>query len=121
MADQSAEFLKVASEAALQAGEIISAAFSEAKEVEFKGTVDLVTKTDKQCEELIFGVIREAFPSHKFIGEEGSASQGFTEQLTHEPTWLVGEQHPYTLHHLIFLILWIQFCMLKSISRSAPS
>ena len=39
------------------------------------GDADLVTETDKKCEELILGRIREAFPDHKFIGEEGSAAQ----------------------------------------------
>ncbi|KAK9868681.1 hypothetical protein WJX84_007107 [Apatococcus fuscideae] len=57
-------YLDVASRAALQAGEVITAAFSEQKAVEFKGKVDLVTETDKQ-------------------------SQGFTAELTDEPTWLV--------------------------------
>lgn len=84
------KYLEVASSAAQRAGEIITAAFSEPKSVEFKGKVDLVTETDKQCEEIILTELREAFPSHKFIGEEGSAAQGFTSELTDEPTWLVG-------------------------------
>ncbi|KAK9842701.1 hypothetical protein WJX74_000846 [Apatococcus lobatus] len=82
-------YLDVASRAALQAGEVITAAFSEQKAVEFKGKVDLVTETDKQCEKLILTALRQAFPSHHFIGEEGSAAQGFTAELTDEPTWLV--------------------------------
>ncbi len=39
------------------------------------GIVDLVTETDKKCEEIIFSSIRDAFPDHKFIGEEDSAAQ----------------------------------------------
>ena len=84
------KYLEVALKAARQAGDLISAAFSEPKSVEFKGKFDLVTETDKQCEELILKALRQAFPAHKFIGEEGSAAQGFTAELTDEPTWLVG-------------------------------
>jgi hypothetical protein len=40
-----------------------------------QGVVDLVTETDKKCEEIVFSSIREAFPDHKFIGEEDSAAQ----------------------------------------------
>jgi fructose-1,6-bisphosphatase/inositol monophosphatase family enzyme len=39
------------------------------------GAVDLVTETDKKCEELVLGTIHKTFPDHKFIGEEGSAAQ----------------------------------------------
>lgn len=39
------------------------------------GAVDLVTETDKHCEEIILSAIQNAFPDHKFIGEEGSAAQ----------------------------------------------
>jgi hypothetical protein len=53
------------------------------------GSVDLVTETDKQCEALVLSRIRAAFPDHKFIGEEGSAAQGFTDELTEAPTWMV--------------------------------
>ena len=90
MPQDQAEFVRVASKAARKAGDLIRAGFSAPKGVEFKGAVDLVTDTDKQCEKLIFDILRKAFPTHKFIGEEGSASQGFTDELTDEPTWLVG-------------------------------
>ncbi|MEW5314595.1 MAG: hypothetical protein WDW38_006078 [Sanguina aurantia] len=64
-------YLQTAVQAAHAAGEIISAAFSKPKSVILKGAVDL-----------------EAFPSHLFIGEEGSAEQGFASELTDEPTWM---------------------------------
>ena len=51
--------------------------------------MDLVTETDKECEKLIFGRLKEAFPDHKFIGEEESSAQGFTAGLTDAPTWMV--------------------------------
>lgn len=81
-------FEAVAVEAAKQAGEIISSSFYKSKTVENKGAVDLVTEIDKACEDLIFKKIQVAFPSHKFIGEEGSSLSG-TAELTDDPTWLV--------------------------------
>ncbi|KAJ0429855.1 putative L-galactose 1-phosphate phosphatase [Helianthus annuus] len=50
--------------------------------------VDLVTETDKACEDLIFNHLKQHFPSHKFVGEETTAADGVSE-LTNEPTWIV--------------------------------
>ncbi|XP_075503020.1 inositol-phosphate phosphatase-like isoform X2 [Primulina tabacum] len=52
------------------------------------GEVDLVTETDKKCEDLIFYYLKQHFPEHKFVGEETTAACGATE-LTEEPTWIV--------------------------------
>lgn len=82
------EFLDVAVEAAKSAGEVIRRGFYETKHVEHKGVVDLVTETDKACEELIFDHLKKNFPTHKFIGEETSAALG-TSELTDDPTWIV--------------------------------
>ncbi|GAX80036.1 hypothetical protein CEUSTIGMA_g7475.t1 [Chlamydomonas eustigma] len=83
------KYLSVALAAANAAGNVIKDAFSSrSKHVEHKGTVDLVTETDKKCESLVLSLIQETFPSHKFIGEEGSAAQGFTAELTDDPTWM---------------------------------
>ncbi|KAI3849596.1 hypothetical protein MKW92_048310 [Papaver armeniacum] len=82
------QFLSVAIEAAKRAGEIIRKGFHEKKNVEHKGQVDLVTETDKACEELIFNHLKQHFPEHKFIGEETDAANGTTE-LTDEPTWII--------------------------------
>ncbi|KAG5561194.1 hypothetical protein RHGRI_004274 [Rhododendron griersonianum] len=69
--DSHSKFLAIAVEAAKKAGE-----------------VDLVTETDKACEDLIFNHLKQYFPSHQFIGEETTAACGVTE-LTDEPTWIV--------------------------------
>ncbi|KAG1662640.1 hypothetical protein FOA52_009625 [Chlamydomonas sp. UWO 241] len=82
------EFLAVALSAAIAAGDVIAAAFKEPKDVVHKGAVDLVTATDQACENIVQSRLKEAFPSHRFIGEEGSAAQGFTAELTDEPTWM---------------------------------
>ncbi|KAJ1427139.1 Inositol monophosphatase-like [Sesbania bispinosa] len=69
--DSHSEFLASAVDAARKAGE-----------------VDLVTETDKACEDLIFNHLKQLYPTHKFIGEETTAAFGATE-LTDEPTWIV--------------------------------
>ncbi|XP_010538424.1 PREDICTED: inositol-phosphate phosphatase [Tarenaya hassleriana] len=80
--------LAVAIDAAKKAGEIIRTGFYQTKHVEHKGQVDLVTETDKACEDLVFNHLKQHFPDHKFIGEETTAAYGVTE-LTDEPTWIV--------------------------------
>ncbi|KAM7501047.1 hypothetical protein LguiA_025461 [Lonicera macranthoides] len=86
--DSLAEFLAIAVDAAKSAGEIIRKGFYQTKHVEHKGQVDLVTETDKACEDLIFNHLKQHLPNHKFIGEETTAACGATE-LTDEPTWIV--------------------------------
>jgi inositol-phosphate phosphatase/L-galactose 1-phosphate phosphatase len=80
--------LAVATDAAKKAGQVILDSFHKAKDVEHKGLVDLVTETDKACEEYIFTQLRTSFPSHQLIGEEASSLNGVP-ILTDEPTWLV--------------------------------
>lgn len=58
-------YLKVAASAAKDAGLVIAAAFQQPKNVDHKGAVDLVTETDRHCEELICSRLKEAFPDHK--------------------------------------------------------
>ncbi|OMO76932.1 Inositol monophosphatase [Corchorus capsularis] len=81
-------FLATAIDAAKKAGEIIRKGFYQTKHVEHKGQVDLVTETDKSCEDTVFNHLKEHYPSHKFIGEETTAACG-TSELTDEPTWIV--------------------------------
>ena len=72
--------------------------------------MDLVTETDKECEKLIFGRLKEAFPDHNFIGEEESSAQGFTAGLTQAPTWMVdpvdGERGLPSRTHKRLCMLW---------------
>lgn len=81
--------LEVAHQAALEAGAVIATAFRQPKNITEKlNAADLVTETDKQSEHLILGRIQAAFPDHHFIGEEGTAAQGFASELSDEPTWM---------------------------------
>ncbi|KAL3519314.1 hypothetical protein ACH5RR_017463 [Cinchona calisaya] len=88
MAQNVEEFLSIAVDAAKKAGEVIREEFYKIKHVKHKGQVDLVTETDKACEDLIFNHLKQHFPNHKFIGEETTAACGAIE-LTEEPTWIV--------------------------------
>lgn len=87
--------LEVAKQAALAAGKIIQESFSsDNKRIQQKSThVDLVTETDKKCEQVIHSMLLEQFPSHKFIGEEQASAEGGQPPLTDEPTWMVSMPH----------------------------
>ncbi|KAK1924161.1 putative inositol-1-monophosphatase [Papiliotrema laurentii] len=53
-----------------------------------KNTIDLVTETDQEVEELIKREVSERYAEHKFIGEETYEKEG-TCTLTEEYTWIV--------------------------------
>jgi 3'-phosphoadenosine 5'-phosphosulfate (PAPS) 3'-phosphatase len=84
-------YLATAVAAAKEAGALIAEAWgsSARTNVEYKGAVDLVTSTDKACELAIMNLLKDAYPSHRFIGEEGTATGGGAVELTDEPTWMV--------------------------------
>lgn len=67
----SSEFLSLAIQAALQAGDILRKGFGTRFEIEKKpGRHNLVTFYDKSCEAAIISSISKRFPSHGFLGEE---------------------------------------------------
>src|SRR5215831_12096277 len=66
------DFLRVALEAAAEAAAIVRAGAEQPKKIQYKGEVDLVTETDKRSEEAIVRRIRESFPDHAIVAEEGS-------------------------------------------------
>lgn len=74
------DFLAVAERAARDAGEILNAMLPETqlvKEVAFKrNPTDLVTRADREAEEIVVRTLRAAFPSHGILGEEGSQHAG---------------------------------------------
>ena len=75
--------LRVAERAARVAGAEIARAWtrdrSNETSVEYKGAVDLVTATDKLCEDLVLRALREAFPEDDVVGEETHAASGAKE------------------------------------------
>jgi len=64
-------FLKVAKDAALKAGKMLRENFDEAREVSFKGEINLVTHFDSLSQNLIHKHISSRFPEHDFLAEEG--------------------------------------------------
>jgi myo-inositol-1(or 4)-monophosphatase len=46
------------------------------KEVRLKGAMDVVTRADHEVEALIAGRVREAFPDHGLLAEEGTLREG---------------------------------------------
>jgi len=53
------------------------------RQIEKKGTTDLVTATDKASEEAVLEALRSRFPSHAILGEEG----GVTGDTSSEYLW----------------------------------
>src|ERR1700679_3580768 len=69
------KFLKVALEAAHEAGAVLLAEHSRPQKISYKGDVDLVTETDKRSEALIVGRLRADFREHR-MGAEGGRRAG---------------------------------------------
>jgi myo-inositol-1(or 4)-monophosphatase len=69
-------FLEIAIEAAREAGTVLRAEFDRPKQISYKGEVDLVTESDKRSEALIVSKIRNHFPQHDIVAEEGSRGAG---------------------------------------------
>nr|XP_012427356.4 inositol monophosphatase 2 [Taeniopygia guttata] len=83
------ECAEVAVQLARRAGQIIRKALTEEKQVSTKtSAADLVTETDHFVENLIISVLKEKFPSHRFIAEESTAA-GSKCVLTDSPTWII--------------------------------
>lgn len=71
------------------AGAILRERLQHARTIDFKGTVDLVTDADRASEALIVSRISEAFPTHRFLGEEGARGADDTTGHTPEFGWIV--------------------------------
>ena len=67
--------MKVAVDAARQAGGLLKDNWQKAKTIEIKtDIVDLVTNVDKASDALITGILRSRFPDHQIIAEESAVS-----------------------------------------------
>jgi myo-inositol-1(or 4)-monophosphatase len=66
-----ADFLESAIEIAHQAGSLLRYYFERRVRFELKGDFDLVTEADRASEKLIVGHLRERFPDHGILAEEG--------------------------------------------------
>lgn len=75
------DYLKVAIEAAKAAEPTILNYFSKETSIDLKEDQSPVTVADKESEQIIRGVISNAFPDHGFLGEEGNNTNSDTEYL----------------------------------------
>jgi myo-inositol-1(or 4)-monophosphatase len=69
------QFVPAMAEIAREAGALLMGYFHRRVKVEYKGDVDLVTEADRASEALITKRIRERWPGHNIIGEEGTRSE----------------------------------------------
>jgi myo-inositol-1(or 4)-monophosphatase len=60
----------------LRAGYVSRPGYDRHNKIGMKGEIDLVTEVDHQSEEFLVGKIREMFPSHTIVAEEGSGVSG---------------------------------------------
>lgn len=77
------EFLKVAKQAALDAGKIISQYFGQVSKVTIKNNdpSDFATKADIEAERIIVKILSNHFPSHNILAEEGSGFKKGSEYI----------------------------------------
>jgi myo-inositol-1(or 4)-monophosphatase len=68
LARQAAEFLR--------AGYNSRPGFGDARQVSYKGAIDLVTEVDGKSEAFLIGKIRKRFPEHRIVAEESGESSG---------------------------------------------
>jgi myo-inositol-1(or 4)-monophosphatase len=69
------EFLDAAIGAAREAGAILLDGFGRPKEISYKGEVDIVTESDRRSEAAIVARLRERFPGHAIVAEEGGGAK----------------------------------------------
>jgi myo-inositol-1(or 4)-monophosphatase len=74
-------FLPIAVEAARSAGKLLREALGGTRRISYKGgySTNLVTEMDRRSEALIVERLRQAFPDHAILGEEGGARAGQSE------------------------------------------
>jgi myo-inositol-1(or 4)-monophosphatase len=76
-------FLATATDIVLRAGEIQLARRESGFRVDKKGTIDLVTEVDLECERMCRAVIAERFPDHDILAEELSSGPGEAAKASH--------------------------------------
>ncbi len=62
---------RIGRQAALAAGSVLRQNYLKPQRVTLKGAIDPVTESDLQSQEMIIALIRQTFPDHGFLAEEG--------------------------------------------------
>ncbi|XP_063696118.1 inositol monophosphatase 1-like [Culicoides brevitarsis] len=74
----------------LKCGAIVKAGQQNIGKVDAKTIFsDIVTKYDKEVENVLINGIKEKYPEHCFIGEESSSEDDKIPALTSKPTWII--------------------------------
>ena len=76
-------FLATAAEIVLRAGDIQMSRRESGFRVDKKGTIDLVTEVDLECERMCRDILAERFPDHDVLAEEMSSSPTEPPKSTH--------------------------------------
>jgi myo-inositol-1(or 4)-monophosphatase len=63
---------EVAAAAARAGGDVLRESYGRVQSVRFKGATDLVTEVDVRAEQTIVALLRDRFPTHQILAEEGS-------------------------------------------------
>ena len=66
---------------ARDAGKLLHEAYHQPRHIDFKGTVNLVTETDRNTEKVIVETLRQVYPDIAIQAEEGSAAQGSSDLI----------------------------------------
>ena len=84
-------FLATAADIVLRAGDIQMSRRESGFRIDKKGTIDLVTEVDLECERMCRAVIAERFPDHDVLAEE------LTSHSTGRPLTAIGRKTPCAL------------------------
>ena len=77
------DYLSAAVEIARQAGALLAKYSERRVEIEYKGEFNLVTAADRAAEALIVEQLRNRFPSHSIVAEEGTGIDQGSEYVWH--------------------------------------
>ncbi len=64
---------EVAVSAARVAGAVLLEEFGNERHIEYKGIIDLVTDADRRSEQAVVSILRDRFPDHQILAEEGTS------------------------------------------------
>ena len=80
------QIIKVAADAAVQAGAILLERYEKPHRIKHKGTIDLVTEADLASEETILSLLAKNLPGIKVLSEESFSI--YTKEPD-EPVWII--------------------------------
>lgn len=104
--------LITAEHAARQAGKYLLEVLPEKRDIDKKGTTNLVTEADRHSEKLIHEIITEHFPEDEFLAEEGTKSRSDKKNGS-EFTWIVDPLDGTTNYAHRFPIFCVSIAIVK--------